>query len=540
MKFIHEISPDKLRGGFYTPAPVVDACLGRISRLLGADRPLRILEPSAGDGAFVRGLQASADRGGLNGRITCVELLEREAALCRSALQAAGLDGQVIHDSFFAWAEGQSAQFDAVVGNPPFVRFQFVPKTQRSDADRHFARLGRELAGVSNLWIPFVLISLELLRNDGAFALVLPAELLATKSAGLIRSEFVRHFSDLQLDLYPRGSFPSILQDVIVVSGRRCRLAADRRPVRFVEHTATGTHAWEHDIPDAKDSWTRYLLSKSQLAAFEAARQIPAVHRLATVATLGVSIVTGANDFFTVDDATLAEHELQPWARPLLARTGDAPGLVFRTDDHAAARQAGRRAWILDFAADAPNPERASAASRYLESGVQQGLPGRYKCRVRTPWYRVPDVRSDVLMMSKRAHQFHRLLLNRAGAHTTDTIYRGRMKSEYSAHTADLVAGFHNSLTILSSEIEGRTYGGGVLELVPSEIGRLLVPMALLEGELPRLDQLCRRAGGQCDASDSLIEATDTLLTAQLPDLRQILPELREARLHLRRRRFRD
>jgi adenine-specific DNA methylase len=539
LKFIHEISPDKLRGGFYTPPQVVQACLGRVTQLLGTTSPVHILEPSAGDGAFVRGMEAAA-RNGLRGRLTCVELLEREAALCRSTLESAGLEGEVINDSFFAWAEGQPAQFDAVVGNPPFVRFQFVPKEQRTDADRHFARMGRELAGVSNLWIPFVLISLELLRSEGAFALVLPAELLATKSAGLIRSELVRHCADLQLDLYPRGSFPSILQDVIVVSGRRSLLAAEHRQVRFVEHSASGAHAWVHDVPHSRDSWTRYLLSKAQLAAFEAARHLPHVHRLSAVATLGVSIVTGANEFFTVDDGTLAANGLEPWARPLLARTSDAPGLVFRPEDHATARASGRRGWILDFAADAADPMRSAAAARYLDTGVQQELPSRYKCRVRTPWYRVPDVRSDVLMMSKRAHQFHRLLLNQAGAYTTDTIYRGRMKPEFTAQTAALVAGFHNSLTILSSEIEGRTYGGGVLELVPSEIGRLLVPLAPLEGELLRLDQVCRRAGGQRDASDALIDATDALLSQELPELRQILPEFRAARLHLRQRRFRD
>ncbi len=40
-----------------------------------------------------------------------------------------------------------------------------------------------------------------------------------------------------------------------------------------------------------------------------------------------------------------------------------------------------------------------------------------------------------------------------------------------------LVFSFVNSLTCLSAEMEGRHYGGGVLELVPSEIERLLIPI---------------------------------------------------------------
>ena len=56
LKPIHEIPARKLRGGFYTPAPVVDACLGRVAAILNGAASVRILEPAAGDGAFVRGL----------------------------------------------------------------------------------------------------------------------------------------------------------------------------------------------------------------------------------------------------------------------------------------------------------------------------------------------------------------------------------------------------------------------------------------------------------------------------------------------------
>ena len=69
----------------------------------------------------------------------------------------------------------------------------------------------------------------------------------------------------------------------------------------------------------------------------------------------------------------------------------------------------------------------------------------------------------------------------------------------------DLCAVFHNSLTLLSAEIEGRYFGGGVLELVPSEIRSVLIPPAASFGEhLPRLDRLSRQSEG-----DELVNATD-------------------------------
>ena len=69
--------------------------------------------------------------------------------------------------------------------------------------------------------------------------------------------------------------------------------------------------------------------------------------------------------------------------------------------------------------------------------------------------------------MLKRAHHFPRLVLNRADAYTTDTAYRIFPKEN---QAESLVYSFVNSLTCLTAEIEGRHYGGGVLELVPSEM----------------------------------------------------------------------
>lgn len=76
--------------------------------------------------------------------------------------------------------------------------------------------------------------------------------------------------------------------------------------------------------------------------------------------------------------------------------------------------------------------------------------------------------------MLKRSHDTPRLILNRMGAYTTDTAYRIRTLG---VSAEKLVGCFINPLTALSAELEGRHYGGGVLELIPSEIERLLIPL---------------------------------------------------------------
>jgi hypothetical protein len=142
------------------------------------------------------------------------------------------------------------------------------------------------------------------------------------------------------------------------------------------------------------------------------------------------------------------------------------------------------------------------------------------------------------LLLAKRSHRFPRLLLNIAGAFTTDTIYRGEMRDQYKTRIRDFIAGFHNSLTLLSAELEGRTYGGGVLELVPGEVARLLVPMASLGKHLRDLDDVSRKVGGQLDSTDALITATDERLLKSIPVAKPIFDTIVSARARLMNRRF--
>jgi adenine-specific DNA-methyltransferase len=498
---------------------------------------VRVLEPTAGDGAFVRGLaSAGAELRGRVSDVCAIEVIASEAAEAELSLRASGLPGRVVRDSVLRWAADTDEWFELVLGNPPFVRYQFVPAQEKAAIVRLGARLGLTFGGVGNLWIPVLLGALARLRPGGALAVVLPSECFTGRSAALVRRWLAREVDGLTFDLFAPGSFPGALQEVVVLSGRRARETRARSAgVRIVEHGRDGgSRAWAYQ-PNCDDAgWTRALLEPRHLEALELARSLSGVTQLDRVARLEVSTVTGANEFFCVDERTLAEHDLQAWAKPLLARARHAPGVVLTGADHADARARGARSWLLDFDADAPNPARRARAGAYLREGVRLGLDGRYKCRIREPWYRVPSIRRGSLLLSKRSHLYPRLLLNEAALHTTDTIYRGAMRDGQAMSAADLVASFHCSLTLLSVELEGRSFGGGVLELVPSEIARLSVVRGCdLGRHLPELDRIAR--GGE---PEELVAATDSLLVERGLLARELTELLAEARHALLARRL--
>jgi hypothetical protein len=424
-----------------------------------------------------------------------------------------GLSGNVQAGDVITWTNSAPGQFDAAIGNPPFVRFQFVPPETKGSIDRLQDRIGLSFAGVSNLWLPVLMSTLTTLRIGGAFAFIVPAECFTGISAGLLRQWLVGNSTELRFDLFPPGSFPGVLQEIVILSGRKKKTAKTASRCRIVEHHVDGSADVNvHVIPHNSGPWTRYLLSKNELGAFEEAEQLTAVSLLSDVAKFEVSAVTGANNYFSVCSETVKRFDLEPWAVPLLPRTRHATGLRYTDSDHDTVEATGAKTHLLDFSAERPDPNKYAKARRYLSLGVEEGLPSRYKCRIRSPWYRIPFIRRGDLMLSKRCHRFPRVVLNELGVVTTDTIYRGTMTHVFRGRESDLVAAFHNSLTLLSAEIEGRSFGGGVLELVPSEIARLRVPMPPDFGqELDRLDALARSTI-ENGRTHELIHETDLLL----------------------------
>jgi adenine-specific DNA-methyltransferase len=122
------------------------------------------------------------------------------------------------------------------------------------------------------------------------------------------------------------------------------------------------------------------------------------------------------------------------------------------------------------------NEDRISKKlNEYLTEGERLEIPNRYKCRIRDKWYVIPNIaKKPDAFFFKRSHNYPKLLKNNSDAFVTDSAYKVEMKKNFDLNS--FIYSFYNSLTLLFAEIEGRYYGGGVLELVPSEFKKLPLP----------------------------------------------------------------
>lgn len=480
MNFKTDESPRKLRGGYYTPSPVADF----LSRWVIGSNPRSVLEPGCGDGAFV---DAFCRLSSSPMTFTGIEQLEEEAEKARKRTH--GSKTCVVDIKccdFLAWAlEGfrTHKSFDAVVGNPPYIRYQYLDSCDQEYAQAVFASCHLPFTKRTNAWVPFVMASVSLLAPGGRLAMVVPSELLHILHADSLRKYLLSSCQRILVVDPQELLFADALQGTVLLmvekkvprsrSSSRISILAEPRN-DFLESDPKDMFSEAPYVSgrDIDGKWMRLLLDRRDLAILNRVSRLPSIRRFGDIASVDVGIVTGANKFFLVDDQTVNEYGLEEFVHPMFGRSEDCRGLVYSRKLHKSNAERGLHTNFVLFDTR-PFEELPDGAQSYIRMGEKQRLPDRYKCRIRTPWYCVPSVYKTDVGMLKRCYDFPRLILNTAGAYSTDTAYRIKT----SLRPKDLVYCFVNSLTALSAELEGRHYGGGVLELVPSEIEKLLVPV---------------------------------------------------------------
>jgi len=479
VNFKENESDTKLRGGYYTPSPIADFLV----RWVLNKKPCSVLEPSCGDGAFVR---AFSNQHRYSIAFTGVELLEEEAAKAReSAHLNEKLAAEILNCDFLGWALERlqtGKTYNAVVGNPPYIRYQYLEAHEQKLSEQIFTLYQLAFTKHTNAWVPFVIASIGLLAPGGRLAMVIPSELLHVLHAGSLRKFLISEChrilmidpNELLFEEALQGTVLLMVEkkmDRVLASQGVAVVSAPNNDFLNTDPEVIFTQApyVSGDVLNGK--WMKVLLEQHELEVFERVRRLPAIKRFSEIATVDVGIVTGANKFFLVDDATVEKYGLQTLVQPMFGRSAHCPGIVYSNIIHKKNAVRGLPTNFVQIG-KVPFEELSLGIQSYIRLGEEQKLHTRYKCRIRNPWYSVPSVYATDLGMLKRSHNYPRLILNLDGAYTTDTAYRIRT----SLDPSNLVYGFINSLTALSAELEGRHYGGGVLELVPSEIEKLLIP----------------------------------------------------------------
>jgi len=204
----------------------------------------------------------------------------------------------------------------------------------------------------------------------------------------------------------------------------------------------------------------------------------------------GKLVWTGSNDFFTVPLTTVEEYGLEAYARPMVGRSVQVNSVIFEEQDWTKNKHSKAKAHLLVFP-DRKNLDKKNGAVKYIEHGESLGIHKGYKTGIRDDWFVVPSLKISEALFIRRNNLYPRLIINKAGAYTTDTMHRVFIRP--GTNIEALTASYYNSLSLAFTEVSGRSHGGGVLELMPNEAERILLPYHTDNSALLlQIDQLIR------------------------------------------------
>ena len=534
----------KARGAFFTPEPVARYITDWAVRST-ADQ---VLEPSCGEASF---LLAAVDRlaelrraGQLDGQLAAldgVELHPASAAAARRLLAQAGVDARIEVGDFFC--VDPTGSYDVVIGNPPFIRYQDFSGEARARSRAAALRAGVGLTNLASSWAAFAVHSALFLRPGGRMGLVLPAELLSVNYAAEVRRFLLESFRQVDLVLFTERVFPGVLEEVVLLLADGYRHGpTDHASIYQARNAAqladlAVARAWHPARPE--DKWTPSLLSADALTAYTALISGEGFTTLETWGDTSLGMVTGNNRYFALSPARVAELGLA--SSDLLRMTPPGSrhlrGLTFTTAALGELGRQGGATWLFR-----PAGEPSPAAQAYIAAGETANVHTAYKCRVRSPWWRVPLVAPADLLLTYMNADTPRLTTNAAKTRHLNSVHGVYLRPPVRQLGARLLPlASLTSMTLVGAETVGRAYGGGMLKLEPREADRLPVPApdiveaagAALTAIRPQVGKLLR--GGKLVDAAKLVD--DVLLVGQLGMTRAQVRVLRDAHAELTARR---
>ncbi len=510
----------KSLGAYYTP----DTAVNFMIRWAVRQPNFNVIDPSFGDGVFLKHSKTRVDKP--QEQIYGIEFDEltfntnKDNLTTQHQLNIKNLWNGDFFDSegFFQDRLGTGnpvRRFDAVVGNPPFIRYQKFKGSDRARALQRALELDVELPGHVSSWAPFLVHAVSLIKPGGRLAMVAPAELGHAGYARNVLWFLTRQFANLSILTFRKRLFPKLSEDTFIILGEgreaptTCFELVDVASEADLKHyTEAEGVASIGDVRQLSEADVKalgrgevrlleFFLPPDVRAFYQQLERHPRVKPFGQTARIGIGYVTGNNDFFHLSQGEVDAFGIpDAYLTPCVRRSSNLSGLSLTVQDWSSLEESKK--WLLNIPPRQDFNGLPAGLRNYLLTGEARGVHDGFKVKRRNPWYSVPHVKRGAALLTYMSGSGPRLVHNVLGAPAPNTLHTVELpesvyKDDRSRQRDEklLVVSWYTSLTFLSAELEGHSLGGGMLKLEPGEARKVL--MALPDNlEAERLDRAYR------------------------------------------------
>ncbi len=505
-------------GRFYTDPVGVDLVL----RLCLRQASDRVLDPSCGTGVFLsraavlkQSLDPMRDALTIGKELWGVEVDRDAATQAAQNLHAQAITAHIVRADFFNLNADDLPIFDCIVGNPPYTRQEWMQELapggdkslligralgQQSSLGAGATRLTRR----AGLHAYFFVHAARFLREGGRLGFIASNSWLDVDYGAGLQTFFLNNFSILAIieSQVERWFADASVNTCLVILERNADPAArDDHTARFVRLQCPLNESVSLDDLAAQllsgasddDAHVRMIrqgdLRERQPvfgAAIGRARRWGALLRapqvyldtldrrherlapLKSLARIRRGFTSGANEFFYLGQAALAEWDIEPeFLRPMIKSPRDCAGRIVEPAGlpyQAFVVHRGKRLLA------------GTNALRYIEWGESRGFHMRPTCAARERWYDMGEKPLAHLAWFKGVWTRHFCpLLPDANIALDQQLYGIELCEP--AHCRIVAALLNSTWTALCAELGGRVnFGDGILWLAAYEVSQLPLP----------------------------------------------------------------
>lgn len=461
------ISHKKNNGVYYTPPELANF----VAKIGIRNADAKILDPCYGDGALL--LAARERLLVLGSTVPAKQLYGYDIIPVSKKARKNRLQGLVYEqnlkerDFFSPISQGAERRFDVILMNPPFVRHHLIPKLRqkyiRSIDDNYL-----ELPMTSDLWVYFLLHSLKFIKENGSLVAILPWSFLYADFAKPVRDLLLEKFRRLRVVVIGQRMFKNAEERILVLQGSG-----------FGSHSSSIGIYYSFNVPKRRICWIPVDVHIWRASPWLSLVNVNIQRILSDVgASLGfdslsrfakirIGTVTGANNFFILEREIAKRMKLpRRILKPIITHTRDLRKLTIDTSDDI-------KHVIMLIPEDFELPP---SLKKHIKRGESEGLNKRYHTQKRVKWYSIPKQKPPDGFLHYMTKEVPFLVLNSNGLLSTNTVHQVEFLDGVDENTKKWIQfSMLTSISQVSVELIGRTYGGGILKIEPTAAGKIMV-----------------------------------------------------------------
>jgi len=467
------------KGQFWTPAWVANAMVAYVLK----SRPSAILDPAIGEGAFYEAYlnQKNGKTSKFIGRDIDAKILN--APIFSENARNLEID---LRDFLKFPPEGH---YQAIIANPPYIRHHRIDKEKKMYLKNICKSItGFTIDGRAGYHVYFFIQALHLLGKGGRLAFIMPSDTCEGRFATKLWKWITKHyFLECVCTFKEQATpFPNVDTNAIIFFIRNIKPKSSFKWVEVAEaHSDCLLNFVKSDF-EKQACENLHVVERNWEEALETGLSRPKTdkkskYQLSDFASVMRGIATGANDFFFLTKAQVAELNLpNEYIKRAVGRTKDIKGDLITTEMLEQLDDSDRPTYLLSIGKEEVT-RLPKTLQEYILRGEERGLHLKSLIQQRNPWYKMEQRQVPPLLFAYLGRRNARFIRNEAQILPLTgflCVYPHEKSGDY---VEKLWKALNHEETIRNLRLVGKSYGSGAIKVEPSGLRRLPIPEHLVE-----------------------------------------------------------